>query len=194
MDGFVVEQIPSTFEACCYGDIFPYNGKLFFAASSPVVGRELFYYDPATNTADLFADLVPGIDESSPQSFTEFEGWMVFASYSTGVWMSDGTPEGTMLIFDQVTFDSFSEFVEFNGDLYFSYSDSIFRILGSGNGNGIPPTVDGGGSPTPGVIVPPPYFYKGTVESPKSKSKKSSESSKTKGMRHRAGKGRRSKK
>jgi ELWxxDGT repeat protein len=70
-----------------------FNGKLFFAADDPTVGRELFSYDG--ETLRLVADLNPGADDSSPEGLIEYSGDLYFAATtpSTGyeLWRYNGT-------------------------------------------------------------------------------------------------------
>lgn len=63
-------------------------------------------------------DLAPGPDESSPESLTVFDDLLYFFSYTTGIWRSDGTVNGTVLVSDQLR--STAAFVQLNGDLYAS--------------------------------------------------------------------------
>ena len=146
-----------------------YQDKLYFAASRNFgdnpIGRELFVFDPATGTTDLFADLNPGPDESSPSNLTVFDGFLYFTSYTTGIWRTDGTLEGTVLVSD-TTFGSIGGVVEFNGDLYLSGDfggddlSGLLRIEGQGNEES-PSAGDDNDAGAPPILPPTPNTKKG---------------------------------
>lgn len=78
------------------GPIFPlieYGGKLYFGASEPVHGTELYVYD-GVNPPSLVADLHTGTFDSDPRGFTIWNGKLYFsASDAAGVrqiWSYDG--------------------------------------------------------------------------------------------------------
>ena len=118
-----VTLIPNTEEFCCPGPPTVYKDKIYFAASRNFgdnpIGRELFVLDPATGSTNLFLDINPGPDESSPNSLTVFNDMLYFFSYTTGIWRTDGTVSGTVLVSDILP-SSFDTPVEVNGDLYVS--------------------------------------------------------------------------
>jgi ELWxxDGT repeat protein len=65
-----------------------YAGRLFFQGDDSS-GRELWSYDPATGTAALVADIVPGSTGSYPAYLTVYDGRLFFTA-STDVF-TDGT-------------------------------------------------------------------------------------------------------
>ncbi|HYO55359.1 ELWxxDGT repeat protein [Archangium sp.] len=74
------------------------GSTLFFTASDPLHGRELWASDGTATGTRLVRDIFPGSGESRPEQFTELNGVLYFrASTGTGdpLWRSDGTPEGT---------------------------------------------------------------------------------------------------
>lgn len=118
----VVDFVANNVEFCCPGPPVLFQGQIYFAASRNFgenqIGRELFVLDPATGTTNLFLDVNPGPDESSPESLTVFDDHLYFFSYSMGIWRTDGTVEGTMLVDD--TLFSVSSTIEFDGALFAS--------------------------------------------------------------------------
>ncbi len=86
------------------GDLFHLNDLVLFAASDATHGRELWTLDGAGQPA-LLADLQPGVQSSSPSSFTELPGGLVlFVANAPGTgfepWVTDGTLSGTSLLAD----------------------------------------------------------------------------------------------
>eukprot|EP00977_Amphora_coffeiformis_P014074 scaffold3849_cov179-Amphora_coffeaeformis.AAC.12 len=121
-----VSVIPNVAEFCCPGPPTVYKDKIYFAASrnfgNDPIGRELFVFDPALGTTNLFLDIVPGPDESSPNDLTVFDDMLYFSSYTTGIWMTDGTIEGTILVANNTVLGNIDfGFLEFNGDLYATF-------------------------------------------------------------------------
>ncbi len=119
------------------------NGKLFFTAYSPLTGSGLWTSDgTAIGTTFLQRVSVMGLPEK-PGSFKALGNEVFFTGFAPGsgveLWKSDGTAAGTVLvkdIFPGMTYNpddrtlspnssSPSDFVEFNGELYFAATEDV---------------------------------------------------------------------
>ncbi|MEZ5962464.1 MAG: hypothetical protein R3F56_01335 [Planctomycetota bacterium] len=84
------------------GKLVALGSTLFFVASQPGTGLELWKTDGTTAGTQLVKDINPGAASSSPQFLTPFGGAVFFRAYepSTGyeLWKSDGTSAGTVLV------------------------------------------------------------------------------------------------
>src|SRR5438552_729273 len=80
------------------------NGTLFFVASDPTNGRELWKSDGTAAGTVLVKDINPGSDWSFSVELTDVKGTLFFAAtdptHGWGLWKSDGTVEGTVLVKD----------------------------------------------------------------------------------------------
>lgn len=87
-----------------HGLLFSGIGKLFLSSSDPYGNPEPYCYDPATNTLVLLQEIMPGNAAGSvPADFTVYGDRVLFtAENSSGreLWVTDGTPQGTMLFAD----------------------------------------------------------------------------------------------
>ena len=122
------------------GEFFEFGDRLYFAAETSDLGRELWVTDGTAEGTKLIKDINPNPGgffdtSSSPSDFAEFDGKLYFSANdgSTGaeLWVSDGTTEGTQLVKDinPEIFDngyirapegsSIRDFTEFNDRLYF---------------------------------------------------------------------------
>ncbi len=85
------------------------NGYLYFQASEPVNGDELWRTDGTTAGTTLVKDIRTGSDGSGPKSLTNVNGTLFFLANdgtgNRGLWKSDGTAAGTVFV---STFPSFS--------------------------------------------------------------------------------------
>lgn len=70
-----------------------FNGDLYFAASTPFEGTELFRFDGSTAT--LVADIFPGSASSLPTDLTAFNGLLYFAAF-------DGNGDHELFSYDGV--------------------------------------------------------------------------------------------
>ncbi len=101
-----------------------FNGNLYTVMESSV-GRELFQYNPATNTFDLHTNL-NGSGDSYPRQFIEFNSDLYFVAADSGVGEEIfrlRRDNNTVELVADVTTGSASSFpnmfTEFNGELYF---------------------------------------------------------------------------
>ena len=121
------------------GPFFEFNGKLYFGAQNGSVGEELWVSDGTTEGTMLVADIYQATnyfyDGSFPSNFTEFNNKLYFVAndsrYSQGIWLTDGTTEGTTLATDisaalggNYSYADPRSLSKLNGKLYFSARDS----------------------------------------------------------------------
>ena len=108
------------------------GGRLYFWASDPIHGMEVWTSDGTAAGTKLLKDTTPGIGSGRPTSptapsaeeeFIEFGGRAFFAQgYSTnagGVWSSDGTAEGTVKLGGTTGFGRAWDFAVLGGHLYY---------------------------------------------------------------------------
>ena len=118
-----------------------FDEQLYFSASSGENGRELFVSDGTAEGTQLLVDLRPGESNygysysSSPRDFVEFNDRLYFSAddgeNGRELFISDGTAEGTQLLFDLNPGESYGysyssspgNFTEFNNRLYFTADD-----------------------------------------------------------------------
>lgn len=111
-----------------------YNGKLYFAASTPATGRELWVTDGTQAGTKLVKDINPGPDSGEVRYLTVYNGKLYFGAndgvHNHELWVSDGTEAGTVMLknigYDDISFTNAgypAEFKEYNGKLYFSAND-----------------------------------------------------------------------
>ncbi|MHC4077592.1 MAG: ELWxxDGT repeat protein [Planctomycetota bacterium] len=81
------------------------NGKVMFAADDGVRGKELWVTDGTTSGTTLLEDIMrpPGgsSDPANPRFLTAAHGVTYFSAHdgiANGLWKTDGTPKGTMLV------------------------------------------------------------------------------------------------
>ncbi|MCP3102072.1 hypothetical protein LZ198_24700 [Myxococcus sp. K15C18031901] len=85
-------------------DLTRVGDRVFFSATDPVHGRELFVSDGSPEGTRLVADLWPGEEGSFPEGLTALGGLLYFTAgdpeHGRELWRTDGTQEGTVLVVD----------------------------------------------------------------------------------------------
>ena len=81
------------------------DGALYFVASQPATGNELWRSDGTPGGTALLLDIRPGATGSDPTGLTVFNDELYFAAHDgtpigREIWKSDGTPGGTVLVKD----------------------------------------------------------------------------------------------
>jgi ELWxxDGT repeat protein len=83
-----------------------YKGLYWFSVNTDDEGSELWVSDGTPYFIELFADLIPGTESSSPKQFIVFGDYLYFSA-DTGddneggsLWRTDGTVEGTVAFFN----------------------------------------------------------------------------------------------
>ena len=122
-------------------EYFEYNGEVFFQATN-VLGDELWKTDGTEEGTTLVRNLHPGGNGSNPRNFTEVGGNLYFfadrqiaASNESiaraDLWMSDGTPSGTLILKKGVSRSPNFEpemLGQINDELYFAVGDGAEGI------------------------------------------------------------------
>lgn len=111
-------------------------GQMFFTGQDDAHGRELWKYDPATNTYGLVADILPGPDPSTPNFSIAFNGGVYFRAFNFGskkeLWYHDPATNTTAKTPD-IREDGSAfprEFVVYDDDLYYrAYDDGVGEEL-----------------------------------------------------------------
>ncbi len=154
---------PSSFPA----QLTAAGGVLFFTAYDGVTGRELWTSDGTPGGTMLVKDIwstspYSGNPSSYPTYLTDVGGTLFFTAYDGAhareLWKSDGTPEGTILVKDIVTFGTSypRDLTNVDGTLFFTaYHPTLGRELWKSDGT------TGGTVPVkniaPGAISSYPY-------------------------------------
>ncbi|MFM2311660.1 MAG: hypothetical protein RLZZ04_936 [Cyanobacteriota bacterium] len=123
-------------------NLVEFQDKLYFTANDDKHGNELFVSDGTASGTQLLVDLRPGEDNygnkygSNVSNLVEFQDKLYFTAnddeHGNELFVSDGTASGTQLLLDLHPgednygnkYGSYaSNFVEFNGQLYFTAND-----------------------------------------------------------------------
>ena len=107
--------------------LIPFGSSLVFSANDGAHGEEIWISDGTTAGTFMIKDLRPGEDGSNPTALTLFNGEIYFGAdlagfNQFGLWKTDGTENGTVLV---KTFDGASgnlKMAAWNGSLYLSGS------------------------------------------------------------------------
>ncbi|MES1243509.1 MAG: ELWxxDGT repeat protein [Acidobacteriota bacterium] len=109
------------------------GGRVYFGASDPAHGDELWSTDGTPEGTALVKDIAPGLLGSFPRSLTVWNGRLWFRARDLGgmahgmeLWSTDGTADGTQLVQDLSPGPSWSlpqELTVAGGSLYFSAHD-----------------------------------------------------------------------
>lgn len=118
-------------------EITALNGKLIFSANDGVNGQELWISDGTTVGTHLLKDLKSGSQSSSPIGFFEFNNNLYFSASTPGggMWKTDGTFEGTVLISTcHPIFSDKLKALVFNNDFYFYANSTLGGELWKSDG------------------------------------------------------------
>lgn len=107
------------------------NGAIYFTASDPSHGHELWKYSETAAEPVLLKDINPDVLDSNPSNLVNAGGTLFFVAgdqlHGRELWRSDGTEEGTALLKDIVPGSSSSvirELTDVDGILFFVARDS----------------------------------------------------------------------
>ena len=107
---------------------------VFFAATTPAAGRELWKSDGTAEGTSLVKDIRPGIESSEPSELVVLGDTLYFVAtddeHGGELWASDGTPDGTVLVKDirLGTSSSITGLVAIDNVLYFAANDGAHGI------------------------------------------------------------------
>jgi ELWxxDGT repeat protein len=108
------------------------NGTLFFTATNPATGTELWKSGGTLLTTVMVKDINPGAANSSPSNFLNINGTLYFRANNgvSGVelWKSDGTAAGTVMVKDinpGAASSSPFQLADLNGTLIFSAANPV---------------------------------------------------------------------
>ncbi|MBO0698616.1 MAG: hypothetical protein J2P46_09495 [Zavarzinella sp.] len=113
------------------GELTNVNGVLFFVASDPAHGAELWRSDGTAAGTVLVKDLNPGPAGSDPEWLTNVNGTLYFTARDQNgrdLWRSDGTGAGTVLVQGIGPWPDGlapTSLTNLNGTLYFSATDGV---------------------------------------------------------------------
>ncbi|HEY7161975.1 MAG TPA: ELWxxDGT repeat protein, partial [Acidobacteriota bacterium] len=105
-------------------DLINVNGVLFFAASDPATGIELWRSDGTASGTTVVKDIFPGIESSYPGQLVNVNNVLYFTATTPtcgiAIWKSDGTENGTTLVFCGKYVQNLTHV---NNSLFFTNSD-----------------------------------------------------------------------
>ena len=107
------------------------NNVLYFSASTPESGRELWRSDGTAAGTWMVKDIYSGTTGSDPTDLVNANGKLLFSAVNpntgfTDLFRSDGTNEGTRAVAPSVLYN-LTSLVEVNGEVFFSArSDTDF--------------------------------------------------------------------
>lgn len=126
----LLKDIDQGSESSYPGDLTSVKGKLYFSAWTSDKGREPWVTDGTSAGTKVLIDIFPGSTGSYPANFNVAGDFVYFSTtnyqFENQLWKTDGT--NTILIINGIdgTFASnLSEFIEFNGQLYFVINDNV---------------------------------------------------------------------
>ncbi|WP_341224376.1 3-coathanger stack domain-containing protein [uncultured Arcticibacterium sp.] len=111
------------------------GNKAYFVAQTENSGKELFVTDGSETGTILLKDINPGIANSYPANFTNWQGKTYFSAQSangTELWVTDGTATGTILVSDIYSGQSSSSpenLIGSSSNLFFSAISDLGREL-----------------------------------------------------------------
>jgi len=104
------------------------NQNVYFSIMDPILGTEPWFSDGTSASTGLLKDIAFDANSSDPHEFTKVSGKLYFAAhdesgYQDMLFASDGTTDGTTIVFDPSGPDayiSFDSLFDVNGILYFT--------------------------------------------------------------------------
>jgi ELWxxDGT repeat protein len=117
-----------------------YNGKAYFAASTPTYGNELWVTDGTAIGTKLLKDISIGTASSTPLLLTVAGNYLFFratdGNMDTELWRTNGTDTGTFRLKDIGIWNGNpSHLLAFNNKLYFNATDSLGAELWVSDGS-----------------------------------------------------------
>lgn len=94
----------------------PYKGRLFFGGWDAAHGQELWETDGTAQGTRLVKDLCPGPCDGTPLGFRVVLDHLVFGDAHKNLWVSDGTPAGTIRLAEVPLVDAFRDVAPLGGD------------------------------------------------------------------------------
>ncbi len=108
---------------------------IFFRASTPQFGDEVYISDGTTKGTRLVKDINPGTPGSSPTDFVELDGIVYFSATTTlngtELWRTDGTDVGTWMVadvFPGMASGAFGNLFRVEDKVYFSATDGVLGL------------------------------------------------------------------
>lgn len=107
-------------------DMIAFNNLLFiymnYSTEDAAYGRELYTYNPNTDTFALVKDIDAGDGDSSISNFTII-GTELFFETDSALWKTDGTTAGTVAITNAASLGGINNLYAWNGKLFFEGDD-----------------------------------------------------------------------
>lgn len=107
-------------------DMIAFNNLLFiymnYSTDDATYGRELYTYNPGTDTFTLVKDIDAGDGNSSISNFTII-GSELFFKADNALWKTDGTTAGTVAITNAASLGGINNLYAWNGKLFFEGDD-----------------------------------------------------------------------
>src|SRR5262245_12692630 len=100
---FQVKDISTSPTSAGFGDSAVWKGSLYFGLADGIHGAELWRTDGSRAGTRLVKDLCPGICSSDLSQITVFRDRLYFGAFDGEhrlLFVSDGTPEGTVPVLD----------------------------------------------------------------------------------------------
>jgi ELWxxDGT repeat protein len=131
---YLVEDINSTTNASpgssTPASFFRFESRIYFSASTPQTGEELWSTDGTEAGTSMVANIMPGSQGSLPSRFTNVNGKLIFNardSHGDELWTTDGTAAGTRIMADVNNNASSSpgDRVLIGGQMIFAANDGV---------------------------------------------------------------------
>ena len=107
------------------GQFMATENLIYFTAYDPELGFELWVSEGSESGTKFIKDIVPGSRDGNIRSMTPFGNQMIFFAndnIGTGMWVSDGTTEGTIRITPNNGYASGNEVLAIDDQLFFAGS------------------------------------------------------------------------